>query len=536
MIDNLRYRGALAALGAIFCLHHTGQVASAQQPFEYAGHGFHSEFLPNVAPAALELADFSGDGRHDLLALGVDGKLYGNDNFLEYGQVESLAGYKYMAVSRDGSPRIWAVDGDEDLIQVLWSDVTGDTVPAYAPTISFVGPSVFRIQERPSGSRLLVIDNNDKRAQVFKLIAGGWVLETLWDADAVQGSFHDVAVMAWIHDVEGVALVTDQGVEIFDNGGNLKEFFPGSAQDAFLHVLPAAETQWGRDLLMWHARPLPSDPPVVTIANSTHAEVIHAAGLNLQHLDNARFLAGTYPDMIVSRGDERSSYVLRHQMTETEVQPIFTLDLTNTALIQLETTSAAIAAPSAPALTAHADLDSDGDEDVVFLDDRGDALVILATAFEEEFLRPDMTPAGIYSVPSLDPATSEFRYSASCGAPAGAGTVEYEVWYQPSETVPVSWPPVKTGTVAPGATLIIDEELPSSSTDAIVHLLFRAIDANDPNKVFPVRVEIWSPDPYTNDDLHGEEENIYAWEAFEDIGGGGGTTRRPKVSPGPTGM
>ena len=179
--------------------------------------------------------------------------------------------------------------------------------------------------------------------------------------------------------------------------------------------------------------------------------------------------------------------------------------------------------PVTPPVIATADLDEDGDEDVVAIDDQGRVSFVLSAtvdADENRVLVQDLAS------PTLDPATATFEYAVL--PIASAAQVEWELWYLPDGASAVNPTPV-TGTAPAGEPLLLSVELPSSSPHATIQLLFRPLAAVQPTTTYH-----WIADPITyQQELLQKSAAVYPWrtQAMISVDDGGGTTRRPRIGP-----
>jgi hypothetical protein len=302
---------------------------------------------------------------------------------------------------------------------------------------------------------------------------------------------------------------------------------PGAPNGAFLDVLNAADTQWGHDLLVYQYRQTPTSATALLFLNAFHSEVLYTDMLKLGGVAFADVDDSPRLELVLPRGDQRSAVMFKQAATASEGAAIFYFDGSETNLIDLSLEDST--PPANPPVTAVADVDGDGDEDVLFADDRGLGLVLVSGWFDADELRA--VPLNPWSAPYLVPATDGYvvDYYLELDVPAGASEVEVEVWFQPDPEDPSLEPaPVYTAAI-PSAT---PEQAITFATDTdggVYHLLYRPVSAaGDP---YPVWVEAWSPDPVVQAELASLQPFVYAWA--EEAGEGlGGTVRRPKVDPG----
>ena len=514
------------------------------QPPTYGGMGFQDVVATGVTPIAVELAETTGDGLPDALFLFSNGTLLLNPRTLEAGHGATLGGgttYTHVATSRSGGDAFWTTDGT-NVAKVDYDEVTGLASTAVQSGLALSGASVFRIVERAGVSHLLVVDNAQTRVRVFQLAAGTWTQIASQNASGPQGSYHDV--MVYDHDGQGadeLAVVTNRGLELWSLTNQPIQLFEHAPADAFLELLPAASTQWNRDHLVWHR--LVSGSGELRILNSGHDETVSLVGSGVHQVRFGGFsnLSGTLPDLMYSDSDQHRMTVVPHATTTSLAAGLFQAGPTSRMTVDLDPqNNTSGGGPAVAPLLACLDLDLDGDDDVLVVDDAGETDYLLSSMVDEEATRVD---ASLGSIPARLQAVGDathFQMELHVENTVSADSVRWELYYQP-EGGTVQRLPLATGTVADDSVIYVNVPLPSSNPKAALHFVVRGFDAAT-DELFPPLIFAWSDDDEILNAFINPITNLFPWveDPFSvlfatsngDSGGIGGTVRRPKTTPG----
>jgi hypothetical protein len=512
------------ALGAA-CLCSAAGAAVADKAGWYSGGGY-VDFLDAPGPGgSVAFGDFDADGYADLVQWAPDGAVHLHSRFAEYDQRSVIGQLDAFAVTRSGSDRIWGVAGG-----VLCEVVPASQVPWPTPPSGFTvsGAATLRAVERPAGSRLLVIDTAGTRLRVFSV--GTSSLSPLLEryATTAEGHYHDALLGDWeANGTDQLAFACDIGGKILqDNGADLG-ILPAAPTDAFLDVLPAGETQWGRDLFFFHHRATATAPAALLVLNSVHAEFLDVETLDLDHLCWADFSESPRRELILPHGGSRRALVLSQKTTTTAAEPVFWVDPSPEAVSVIGLTQQGQDVDSGPLgapPTAVADLDGDLDEDVLFADDRSLGFVVtsgwhdpkIVTGGAEIMPVIQEFPAGVYT----------FFYDRPLEVPEGTETVEVEVWYQPDLESPLDPEPHLEIFTAP-FDCQFSYEVPEPG-EGVYQILVRAVTAS--GETPPVDVRLWGEHPQVHVAITEANPLFYPWTEWATDAGG--TVERPHIGPG----
>ena len=498
-------------------------AAQTSNPNGYTGFGF-VDSLPVGAspPRSVELLDLGGAATPELVVLLEDGTLFVNLDATEYGTSASTTGIVGIAVTRGATDRLWATDG-ASVSEVLWNATLGqlDLVPASDPQVMSGTVVQFRGQERSVGSRLLAIDSGGQRARVLELVGGQWTPQRAFESNPTSGAFHSFSLIDWFGvGTDDFAFAADQGLLVIAPDGSTIVSAPAEPDDSWLNVLDGSVCAWGRDLLFWHLKPVGSSQASMLVVNGVHAEVIDVAGLSLHEIAFGDFsnVGDGRHEVVLSRGDQREAWVLEQSPGASMTDPIFSLDPLATPFVELDTV---LSAPGLPARVAAFDIDKDGDDDVVFVNELQQALYAVSSAVDEEALRVQITSE---ETPSI--VNRVYSFNIDAALPAGADEWEYEIYWQPNYSSNVQLVSVGSGS---SSTVPLSATLPPFSAGEVVQFLIRGVDSTTGER-FPARVEHWSPDSGQLAAIESGFLSIYRWLTNNEPGG---TTRRPKIIPGP---
>lgn len=511
-------------------------LAQAQS---YSGSGYLEQLPQTGVVASTGLLDLQGQGELALAVLYEDGSLYINPRANEYADAARLdanAGYTAfdgLAISRSSGERLWSSYGGS-LTELRWTSTAALPSLHADPSVTFSDLSHLKIQECGSGSVLTAIDQEGQRVRVWDLVDENWQLRHTLLANAVQGEIHDVVVVRWTAGpAQHLALLSDNGLEIYSPALVLHDVYLAPPDDAFLDVLPGPQTQWGRDLLIWHARYSASSPALLAIANDTHVEAYGVDALDLDQVAFGEFLPSSspWPELVLSRGDQRSAYVLEQRVTQNELESIFNFAPGLSYEVDLDPTQSLASQPVSPARCAFGDLDGDADVDIVYVDDQGRALVTLSQANDQELQRIALDDTAPSSVP-LEQGL-RFLYDPLIVSAPQADQVQLEVWVQfdPTTSAPAQLVWSEERSVA--QPVDIDLAVLGADELSIFQVVMRGLDTST-GQTRPARILYWCEDELQLQLLRNDEPQIYAWEIEDPSqqGGGGGTARRPKIQPG----
>jgi len=491
-----------------------GAPAFAQLP-EYDGGGFAGPTWTELSAEKVELLDLDGDGLQDLAALESDGAVTLNRDLATHSRWDRLEGFEAIGVTRTGGDRLWGVQAGS-LVELLSEHFTEASTPA-ASGPSFSALVSFDLQDRPSGARLVAVDLSGARLRVFTLDGDFWSLETSRSPTVAQNKFHDAVLVDWDgQSGDEVALISDLGLHVYAPTGQEVLQLGGESDEAFLDVLPGSRVKWGRDLLAYHHRPNPQADHLIWFANADHGEVHWTTDFHVREVVLADLLAAPGAELAVALGSSEDIWILRQTAGGTPQDPIFAFDLYDVFNVVVDMPGAVTVAP---AMTA-ADVDHDGDDDLVLIDDRGNKIVVTSERFDEELLRP-----GLEVTPSVTGDPKELRLNFDVALPTGATGFALEIWAvaAPYEDGPTL---LHTETGVAGADQSLSIPV-ASGTDPVYQLVFRATSTTV-GEVFPATVLAWTELPAVQDP--GEVSGAsYVWALFDD--GGGGTTRDPVTGP-----
>ncbi len=518
--------GARGALVSLLIAAGWSSAGAAQGiPTFYAGDGY---VWPVGAAGGAKFAgffDFEGDGVLDLANLAEDGVLTIHEKFTEYDRATELSGIQACAITRSGADRIFALQ-DGKLVEVLQAGGVWQTEEV--PGVHLDGSSVLKAAERGGQSFLMLIDSAGARATVVNASAGMSEFFS-YEASGSEAPIYDLEIVNWdAGDSDEVALVTQGGLRILTAGGVPIFELDSAPLGSFVDVLPGEDTHLGEDLLFYQCNLQPEGVSVLLALNASHAEMLYADALDVTGVAFADLSGFAKPELVLSCGSLRGAVIVKQFPTSTPSEPIFWIDWQDVNIIDLAQGAAATGTqPSVAPATAVADLEGDGDEDVLFVDDQGLGQVLVSTLEDANALRA-MPNKATSSFPYVQAGV--FRYDLTLDFPQGVDVADVEVWFQSSpesQALALAY----TQTIAAGspeATL----EFPVPQAGGIYQILYRPRNTLGPGlTTYPVYVEYWSPDLSLSFALHDYAYAIYPWKVhLED--GPGGTTQRPIINPG----
>jgi hypothetical protein len=515
-------RGALVSL--LVAAGWSSAPAAQGTPTFYAGEGF---VWPVGSAGGTKFAgffDFEGDGVLDLANLSQDGVLTVHEKFTEYDRATELNGIQACAITRAGADRIFALQGGK-LVEVLQAGGAWQTEEV--PGIELDDPSVLKAAERGGQSFLMVIDSAGTRATVVNASTG---MSQFFSYQAIgsEAPLYDVEIVNWdAGDADEVALVTQGGLRILTVGGMPIFQLDSDPLGSFVDVLPGEDTHIGQDLLFYQCNLQPEGYSALLAINANHAEMLYVDALDVTEVAFANLSGFAKPELVLSCGSMRTAVIVKQFPTSTPGEPIFWIDWQDVNIIDLAQGAGATGTqPTVAPATAVADLEGDGDEDVLFVDDLGLGQVLVSTLEDANALRA-MPNQATSSFPYVQAGV--FRYDLALDFPQGVDVADVEVWFQSSpESQALAL--VHTQTIPsnnPEATLAF----PVPQAGGIYQILYRPRNTVGPGlTTYPVYVEYWSPDLSLSFALHDYAHAIYPWKIQED--GPGGTTQRPIINPG----
>jgi hypothetical protein len=135
--------------------------------------------------------------------------------------------------------------------------------------------------------------------------------------------------------------------------------------------------------------------------------------------------------LIVANGNQRDAFILSQTSGGTEADPIFAFNPYGVMYVNLDQ-GAGASITAAPAGTS-ADIDGDGDDDLIYVDDVGRKIVLVSDTFDEDEQR--VSVAVVY--PYLQ--GQEFVFELDAWLPESAELFSVEAWFQ-SEGLRVETP------------------------------------------------------------------------------------------------
>lgn len=536
-----RFRSRPLVLGLALPLA-LASAAAAQGDVDhpyYIGSGYVREMSADLG--RFHWAGFfqgDGDGLFELAALHENGTLTIHERFASYDTRLEVADCTHAAVLKAaGSDRLFAVRQDE-LVELTRAVDPHAWVPAAVPGVDLQDISGLIEVDRGEDSVLLVIDKGGER--VVTLQPGDpWVSHAL-HVDPADAPILDAEQLDWDGDgAADLALMTTGGLRVFDAGGASLYVQHVPADRAFVDVLRAEDTAGDRDYLLHHHRVAEGAPAVLDVIHASHFQQIYVDPLLLESAVVADFSAADYSEVLLPGGFDQSVILLEQNYAAPGAPMVLVLNQGGVQVINLDPGHEL--PPSVPdwaPASAVADLDGDGDEDLVFVDQRGQGFVVTSANVDEvDRYCGEINVLPLQSLTGDDGSSAHF-YCSELVLPDGADAAVVEIWYSdsPDSTNPAQQ--VATGTFsAQGQPLvpfcILFAELPSP--DGVYYFLRRPT-SEDPNEPpFPAYVSVWTPSPDFTDDLLAFPSELYVWPPVfpAHIGGGtGGTTQRPVV-PGP---
>ena len=501
--------------------------------WEYTGAAYWIDSWTTEPTQRTALMDLDGDGYSDLVALHGDGTLAVNTDTHSTLFVETLPAITDFAVSREGGEQLWAISHDQ-LVGLDWSHFTSGG----SFTSTGVSASDFhslRIQERGNQSKLLMIDQQGDRLRVYGLVGGSWVEENEVLATPAQGRFYDAVIVDWDGTgQEWLALQTDNALEVRTPAGALGPWLPAIPDGSHLEVLQGSELQWGHDLLAAHYVVTPDTPPALLFLNQFHNEMHFTVGFDPEQTVFADFLPAPGRETFIVSSLTREMHILKQRTTTTEAQQLFIFDYMPTGNpadwdpfhIDLEIDEPEQAPTHAPSV-AVGDLDGDGDEDLILLDDMGRKMFVPGTSYDDEQRR--------YITPLIEPplADPKFDFDWNFTGHLSADALDVEVWYvdlEAPQADPVSIMP----TTRYSAGLVSFSVSTVNIAEPMYLLRVRPVDTTGA-EFYPASIDAWGPDLNSTFNLMSQTGQIYAWDpngTFSPFSGvGGGTARRPNVGP-----
>ena len=523
--------GQAGVLGTPFALALLAIAAAASpssggiEPILYEGNGFVRPLAPGGYPAWAGLLDSDADGVLELAVLGPTGHLDLHDRFTEYDQRAGLDGFTACAVVRESDHRLFGLQGDQ-LVEVRRVDDGPWFVePVHGPSLS--GATHLIASDHGHGAFLLVIDQGGARASVFD-VEQGFLLDAQRWAGEDETQILDLERMDWNGDgQQDLVLVTAGGLRVYDPSGARIHQLDAPGLDAFAEVVPGSTTQWGHDLLLFHNRA--PGVAVIDVLNAFHAEVLYVDPLQLESIAVVDLSPTPGHELVLARGDDRSAVIVKQFATPIEGAPRFGIDFVDTNLIDLRLEDSSAVAGAAR--VAVADLDGDGDEDLVFADDRG-LVQVITSEWNDGNLRRARPPEGSELSPEAV-SSQAIEHELRLHLPNNATGVDVEVWFKPDpwagDPVEFVWSSQLPATATGWLETCIQFPRREPSTGAY-YFLYRPVGAG--SDLFPAWVGAWSLDLNVHLSLVDEEPSIYAWTPIsEDPSGPGGTTQRPVIPP-----
>jgi len=498
---------------------------AAAQGWTYEGNGFHAPTATGLSASRVEVVDIDHDGHQDLLALESDGALTANFELVARQDTYRLADVAGVAVTRAGGERVWAVRGRE-LVEITMSDLAAKTTPAPVG-IAATGFVDLIAQDRQGGPRLLLIDQGGARLRVLAQHSEDrWATIMTRFATVGGGPIRDAALVDWVGDgTDWLATINDLGLDVYDDRGTAQLSLPGDPTGAFVDTLPGHTAPYGRDLLVYHHRETPSQPEVVWLANADHDEAHSVSGMNVSQVLLGDFLPSNSVELCVASGAQRDLWILASKRNPNPASAYFFFDLNSVFHANLDVGSGAPI--SAAPIGVFADVEGDGDVDLVFVDDQGRKVVLTSDIEDEELLRVGSyeTFPQVYGSPSKYHGEIEAFY-----LPPGCSQFEIEV---------VRYKPGRSGTTVFGPQMMslgmTQFEFPDvQEPDVIYQYVLRAID-DAGSVVYPARVGAFSNTLPVMEEIIQKASQSYAWSAglLAPPGETGGTTRKPIIDPPP---
>lgn len=524
-------------LGVAAWLCAAGAVG-AQEPTPYTGRGYWRQVEEAGPVGTLAFGDFQDDGNIDLASCRA-GTLTIYDWFGDYDAPEEIPGVDFVAATHEGTDHLWTVQGTS-VSQVIW---TGDSLEEYELVPSGIdvtgAVSVFRSQDciAPTDggeefSVLMGIDNAGQRARFWKIV-DGVVVSTFTRTACAELQFYDLAVLYWDSD-DTLDCVTygHQGARVVEptsTGFDELEMIAGEPEDAFLDVRPDAGSGLG-DLLFCQRRAGVGQPLDLVIQNAAHEQVLpDVTGLGLRHVYFADLTSDPATEVIMPLVTNRLAGILAQEEEPTPTE-MFWINYDETTLIDLLMNEPPQYSTMPPAV-AVGDANHDGDDDVLFADDRGKGMVITSPKFPEDNLRVHHQ-ASLPNVEFPEGASSTFQITHHIAVPPNTGQMDVELWYQWVEGGPAHYHSRFENCAHSTSSALSFTGIPTQPVTgaypAIYQVLYRTTDSQT-GKPRPVRVDLWSPDMLIYGNLITLTFSIYHWLFGGDEGG---TVQRPHISPG----
>ena len=534
----------------------------------YESLGFLQNRPPSASPASaptgpqpvvdqIVTGRWSSPSAPDLAMRYSNGRVIINRRASQFGEYLEVAGTFTAVTNLPGATEdmLVATDGT-GLFQIVWDWPAYTAIPVAGMT-SAGGRFLRAVElEGPPGATGLLSIRDDGTAielHLYDTLSGTWSTVFSRVADSAQGEFHEAVLMDW--DGLGGSLMSDEVIAISDRGleflpldsSKPASFLSALPDGAFLNTIPASGTNPSRDLLIWGVQLSAGGPEAVIVARSGETETLYTPGWGVEDAVAAD-LAGPPDgllDLVLSREDERTVVVFPQSVSTQPGDDVFINSLPSglTTIAMAGALGSGSSAPARPLVMACGDMDGDGDDDLVAIDDVGRIGFLPSQLVGEEDLRIRIDSYSV--VPQLSAQVAggrELSYTCPLTLPAGADGLRYEVYYQPDLTSmvdPAPLPSPSAGTVSglqngvPVDVLITATVAQPQLATEVFQIAVYPTSTSGASNLQPAFVH-WSPDQTSNYSLSIDRRGEFPWAPpgyFDDLDVGVGTTRGPRIDP-----
>jgi len=307
--------------------------------------------------------------------------------------------------------------------------------------------------------------------------AGGFVPSAGFQAAA---PCRNLVVLRWDADAgEEVAVLTDLGVELYDDGGAPLKSWPSAVPGGTLCKF-SQQGALGDRLLWFTAYAPPAEQWMMTLSPAGVDDVVNLGALDAFAAVPVDYDLDGFEDVLVSHKYSHELLWFENQRSAANpTGPSFSAYYND--MIGFRVGPPGTGAPENAAWPIVADFDGDGDPDIVFPVELTDELAVLRgeTIDQSTMLAP--VSAANYDI---DPATLggvlQVTLDRPAALPATADAVEIEVWRQPDLAGPVDAHSVEHLVVAlpPSWPLVVDVPLPEVDAEftSTYHLQVRLLE------------------------------------------------------------